>query len=152
MEAEEKQLSFVTLEGLLAYGEALSRRTATEGVSLPPPPPSAPDRLERAKEAVAYVRAFVDSAQAGFPDAEAYRTGRRRLIEKGCRGDELIFYAAWNRVLAEGGLSPLYRVPITTVQKPVGRRPVAIVPRAHLTPQLAEGRIVLDLGDDRFWL
>ena len=32
------------------------------------------------------------------------------------------------------------------------RRPVAIVPRTQLTPQLAEGRIVLDLGDDRFWL
>src|SRR5207245_747004 len=27
-----------------------------------------------------------------------------------------------------------------------------IVPRAQLTPQLAEDRIVLDLGDDRFWL
>ncbi len=30
--------------------------------------------------------------------------------------------------------------------------PVAIVPREHMTPNLAEGRIVLDIGDDRYWL
>ncbi|MER3423285.1 MAG: hypothetical protein C4293_08690, partial [Nitrospiraceae bacterium] len=63
-----------------------------------------------------------------------------------------VFFAAWNRLAAEGVLSPLLQAPIGTVQKPMRRRPVSIVPRAHLTPQLAEGRIVLDLGDDRFWL
>ena len=45
-----------------------------------------------------------------------------------------------------------YRMPIRSVQKPTHRRPVAIVPRAQLTPQLVEDRIVLDLGEDRFWL
>lgn len=44
------------------------------------------------------------------------------------------------------------RAPIGSVLKPTQRRPVAIVPRAQLTPQLAAGRIVLDLGDERFWL
>src|SRR5262249_42237591 len=41
---------------------------------------------------------------------------------------------------------------IGAVAKPTYRRPVAIVPRTQLTPTLAEGRIVLELGDDRFWL
>lgn len=152
MESDGNQLSFVTLEGLLSYGETLSRREAADGVTLPPPPPPATDRLQRAREVLPQIRAFIERAQAGFPNAEAYRTARRKLIDEACRGDELVFFAAWNRLLAEGGLTPLYRAPIGSVQKPVGRRPVAIVPRAHLTPQLAEGRIVLDLGDDRFWL
>lgn len=152
MNSEEKELSFVTLEALLAYGETLSRRAATEGVSLPPPPPPATDRLRRAEAVKQHIRSFVERAQAGFPSAEAYRAARRTLIDKGCGGDDLVFFAAWNRVLAEGGLTPFYRAAIGSVQKPIGRRPVAIVPREHLTPQLAEGRIVLDLGDDRFWL
>ena len=49
-------------------------------------------------------------------------------------------------------MAPLLHAPIGSVLKPSHRRPVAIVPRIQLTPQLAEGRIVLDLGDDRFWL
>ena len=63
-----------------------------------------------------------------------------------------MFFAAWNALLAAGELAPLFRVPIRSAQKPTHRRPVAIVPRAQLTPQLAEDRIVLDLGEDRFWL
>ncbi len=98
------------------------------------------------------IRAFVQRAQRGFPGAEEYRTARRAVIEEGCRGDEVVFFAAWNYLLARGELVPLFRVPIGSVQKPVHRRPVAIVPRAQLTPQLVEDRIVLDLGDDRFWL
>lgn len=152
MDSATGELQFVTLEGLIAYGEAMARRTPPEGVTFPPSPKPNPDRLRLAREAAPKVRAFVDRAQQGFQDANAYRTARQRLIEEGCGGDLLLFFAAWNRLLAEGGLSPLLRSPILSVQKPLGRRPVAIVPRTQLTPQLAEGRIVLDLGDDRFWL
>ncbi len=151
METDLEQLDFVTIEGLLAYGEALARRTAGSEIVLPPPPPSA-ERARRAPDAMAKIRGLVRRAQAGFPDAEAYRAARRAVIEDGCGGDELVWYVAWNKLLAEGELSPLFRAPIGSVQKPTHRRPVAIVPRTHLTPQLAEGRIVLDLGDDRFWL
>lgn len=153
MEPAADGLEFVTIEGLVAYGEALARRAPTvEGVErLPPPAPSA-DRVARARAAMPRVVAFVDRLQAGCPDAEAYQTARRALLADACGGDALVFFAAWNRALAEGGLAPLLRAPIGRVVKPTSRRPVAIVPRAHLTPQLAEDRIVLDLGDDRFWL
>lgn len=152
MESEIEKLDFVTVEGLLAYGEVLARRPPVEGVVLPPIPPPLPDRTRRTQEAMEKIRAFVRRAQSGFPDAEGYRMARRAVIDEGCGGDELVFFAGWNRLLAEGELSPLFRAPIGSVQKPTHCRPVAIVPRAHLTPQLAEGRIVLDLGDDRFWL
>lgn len=151
MEPEGGRLDFVTVEGLLAYGETLAGRAPAEGASLPPPV-HATDRLRRAHEAMDKIRAFVNRAQAGFPDAEGYRRARRAVLEEGCGGDELVFFAAWNQLLAEGELSPLFRAPIGSVQKQTRRRPVAIVPRAHLTPQLAEDRIVLDLGDERFWL
>lgn len=155
MESNADTLEFVTLEGLLAYGEGLAQRAAISGGLLPPPP--APGvgragRIERAREAVPAIRAFVDRARQGFPDAAHYRAARRMLIDDACRGDELVWFAAWNHLLAEGELSPLVRAPIGRVQKPAHRRPAAIVPRRHLTPQLAEGRIILDLGDDRFWL
>lgn len=152
MESDIETLAFATVDGLLAYGELLSRRTAGDGMVLPPLPPSGIDRKTRVHDAVEGIRAFVRRAQIGFPDAETYRTARAGLIEQDCGGDALVFFAAWNHLLAEGELLPLYRAPIGLVQKPTHRRPVAIVPRAHLTPQLAEGRIVLDLGDDRFWL
>jgi len=146
------QLDFVTIEGLLAYGEGLARRTAGEGIVLPPVPSPSADRPRRAREAMEKIRAFVQRAQKGFPTAEEYRAARRAMIESGCGGDELVFFAAWNQLLAAGDLAPLVRAPIGSVQKPPHRRPVGIVPRAQLTPQLAEDRIVLDLGDDRFWL
>jgi len=145
------RLEFVTVEGLLTYGEMLARRTASEGVTLPSAPASSLDRPQRTRDAMEKIRAFVHGAQEGFPGAEEYRTTRRALIEEGCRGDELVFFAAWNVLLAAGELAPLLRMPIRSVQKPTHRRPVAIVPRAQLTPQLAEDRIVLDLGEDRFW-
>lgn len=145
-------LEFVTIEGLLAYGESLSRRQAVEGASLPPVPPPSPDRRPRAIGAMEGIRAFIQRAQGEFPDGEHYRAARRSLIEEQCGGDELVFFAAWNRLLAEGEMAPLFRAPIGAVQKPAHRRPVAIVPRNQLTSQLAEDRIVLDLGDDRFWL
>jgi 6-phosphofructokinase 1 len=152
MESEMEQLAFVSLDGLLAYGEALSRRTAGEAVTLPPAPPSDTDRPRKIPAAIEPLREFVRRAQSGFADADAYRAARAAVLDRGCGGDAVVFYAAWNHLLAEGELAPLYRAPIGFVQKPAHRRPVAIVPRAHLTPQLAEGRIVLDLGDDRFWL
>lgn len=152
MESGIEPLNFVTVEGLLAYGEALARRPPGEGVVLPPVPPPLPDRARRVPDAMEKIRAFVRHAQAGFADGEAYRRARQAVRDEGCGGDELVLYAAWNRLLAEGELAPLFRAPIGAVQKPTFSRPVAIVPRAQLTPKLTEGRIVLDLGDDRFLL
>jgi 6-phosphofructokinase 1 len=147
-------LDFVTLEGLLRYGEALAHTTriAPDQISLPSMPTAASDRLRRAREATEAIHRFVQHAQAGFPSAAEYRMARRRLLDDACGGDPLVFFAAWNHVMAEGALSPLLQARIGTVQKPTRRRPVAIVPRTQLTLQLAEGRIVLDLGDDRYWL
>ena len=152
MDLESDKLDFVTVEGLLAYGEACARRAPTEGVALPPPSGPVADRRGLVPAAMEKIRAFVHRAHAGWSRAEDYRAARRAVIADGCAGDELVFFAAWNRLLAEGELSPLLRAPIGPIQKPTHRRPAAIVPREHLTPQLAEGRIVLDLGDDRFWL
>lgn len=151
-ESIEKNLGFVTIEGLLAYGEALARCPRVEGVESPSIPPPSADRVDRAQRAKEPLREFVSRAQAGFPNASVYRSERDSFIREVCGGDELVFYATWNHLLAEGGLTPLLRAPIGRIQKPTQRRPVAIVPRAHLTPQLLEGRIVIDLGDDRFWL
>ncbi|MGH7166160.1 MAG: hypothetical protein ACREIS_11615, partial [Nitrospiraceae bacterium] len=97
MDTDLDTLDFVTIEGLLAYGEALARRTAGSDVVLPPPPPSSTDRAGRARDAMARIRALVQRAQAGFPDAEGYRAARRAVIEDGCGGDELVWYVAWNR-------------------------------------------------------
>lgn len=145
-------LGFVTVERLVRYGEALARRAPTvEGVSRPPPAPAA-DRVTRARDAVAAVRAFVERLRSGTHDAGAYRAARAVLLEDPCGGDPLVFYAAWNRALAEDDLAGLLRAPIGRTVKPVRRRPVAIVPRSQLTPQLIGDRIVLDLGDERFWL
>ncbi len=155
MESDVDKLEFVTLEGLLAYGESLARRTSVQGAVLPASPAPGVDRagrIGRAREAMDRIRVFVERARNGLPDAERYRAARRTLIDDACAGDELVFFAAWNQLLAEGELSPLFRAPIGKVQKPTHRRPAAIVPRRYLTPQLAEGRIILDLGDDRFWL
>lgn len=141
------QLDFVTIERLLAYGQALASRVPG-GVR------SAGSTVgkDRVEQAMSRIAALVQCARAGLPDAEAYRAARQAVIEDECGGDELVFFAAWNQLLAQGELLPLFQAPIGSVQKPTRHRPVAIVPRAHLTPQLAEGRIVLDLGDDRFWL
>ncbi len=146
-----EQLDFVTLKGLLAYGEMLARRTSSDRYVLPPPPP-ATDRRQLVEQVLPRIKTFVHGLPSGLPSAEAYRNARHDLVAGACGGDPLVFYAAWNLLLARGELSALYRAPIGATQKPAHRRPVAIVPRANLTPQLAEGRIVLDLGDDRFWL
>jgi 6-phosphofructokinase 1 len=152
MNAEGENLDFVTIDGLLAYGEAIARRPPVEGAELPPPPASSGDRSQPAREAMAAIRALVQDAQGGFENAAAYRNARHTLIQQACGGDELVFFAAWNQLLAQGELSSLLRAPIGATIKPTRRRPVAIVPREHMTPNLAEGRIVLDIGNDRYWL
>ena len=146
------QLDFVTIEGLLAYAEEFARRSSAADVDPPAAPPTTVDRMKLVHAAIERLRRFVQEAQAGFSGAAAYRAARRAVLEEACGGDTLVFYAAWNRLVAEGALQPLLRAPIGSVLKPAHRRPVAIVPRAQLTAQLAEGRIVLDLGNDRFWL
>ncbi|MBI3595189.1 MAG: 6-phosphofructokinase [Nitrospirae bacterium] len=154
----EKGLEFVTNEGLLAYGETMARLSSvvispnTEKLELPPQPLPSTDREQSSLNARDAVRQLVRQSQSGFPDAETYRKSRQKLLKEVCNDDSLVYYAAWNLVLAEGGLAPLLRAPIGRVQKPTQRRPAAIVPRPHLTPQLLEGRIVLDLGNERFWL
>jgi 6-phosphofructokinase 1 len=152
MELADKSLEFVTVEGLLNYGEVLARCARVEGAETPPIPNRSMDRVRLTRAAMEQVREFVRRSEAGFPDAETYRAARRELLDKACEGDDLILYAAWNKLLAQGELSPLLRAPIDRVQKPMQRRPVAIVPRASLTSQLVEGQIVLDLGEDRYWL
>jgi 6-phosphofructokinase 1 len=136
----------------MAYGERLAARTAAQGVTLPPALPRTSDRPRQAPAVMQAIRSLVAGALKGFPDAGSYRSARQAVIQQACHGDAILFYAAWNKLLAEGELAGLFRAPIGSVQKPIRRRPVAIVPRAQLTPQLADGRIVLDLGDDRFWL
>jgi len=151
MKAEVESLDFVTIDGLLAYGEAIARRPTLEGAE-PPPLVSSGDRPQRAREAMVAIRTLVQEAQKGFTDAAAYRSARQSLIQQVCGGDDLVFFAAWNQLLAQGELSSLFRAPIGATKKPVRRRPVAIVPREQMTPNLVEGRIVLDIGDDRYWL
>src|SRR6476469_9433585 len=152
MQITTNQLDFVTIEGLLAYAKDFAGRPPAADVKPPAQPRSTEDRIKLAHAAMDRLRRFVQEAQNGFPGAAAYRAARRAVLEEVCGGDELVFYAAWNRLVAEGAMQPLLRAPIGSVLKPAHRRPVAIVPRVQLTPQLAEGRIVLDLGDDRFWL
>ncbi len=152
MTAPVDPLNFVSLEGLLHYGEALTRLPRTGDLVLPPPSQPRSDRLERARVATSEILSFVGRARNGFADATEYHEARQTIINHACDGDALVFYAAWNSALAAGELTPLLRATIGRCQKPTVRRPVAIVPRAQLTAQLAEGRIVLDLGDDRFWL
>lgn len=152
MSAKAENLEFVTIEGLLAYGEAMAGRPPVEGAEVPPSPSTSGDRLQRVPEAMEAIRGLVREAQEKFANAAAYRNARQALIRQACQGDELVFFAAWNQLLAQGELSALFRAPIGATKKPIRRRPVAIVPREHMTPNLAEGRIVLDIGNDRYWL
>ncbi|GKS64797.1 hypothetical protein YTPLAS72_21010 [Nitrospira sp.] len=140
-------LDFVTIEGLLAYGRALARRASERGLIQPPPLDPSDDAADRVQSKIERLLVFVEGAKAGFATAEAYRRALSNLMD-----DDLVFFAAWNVLLARGSLQPLLRTTIGAATKPTSRRPVAIVPRAQLTPTLAEGRIVLELGDDRFWL
>ena len=53
MNAEKENLDFVTIKGLIRYGEALAQRSHMEGIELPPTPPSTEDRPRQAEEAMA---------------------------------------------------------------------------------------------------
>ena len=152
MQSNTDPIDFVTIEGLLAYGEQFARRPSVDGMELPAIPVPSNDRARQSRVALTKIEAFVQAAQKGFSGADAYRAARQAIIDDACTGDALVFFAAWNRLLVEGKLQPLLRAPIGSVLKPTQRRPVAIVPRSQLTPQLAEGRIVLDLGNEQFWL
>src|SRR5256712_6746614 len=83
------QLDFVTLEGLLAYGEVLAHRTAGEGMVLPPAPSPSADRPRRAREAMEKIRAFVQRAQKGFPTAQGNRVLRGGLTAGGAGGEQV---------------------------------------------------------------
>ena len=152
MSSDKETLDFVTVDGLLSYGEALARRPPVEGIQFPSLPVGSMNRTQRAQEAMVAIRELVQQAQTGFIDAVGYKKARQALIHQACGGDALVFFAAWNQLLAQGELFSLFRAPIGATKKPIRRRPVAIVPRPNMTPNLAEGRIVLDIGDDRFWL
>ncbi|MCA9473453.1 MAG: 6-phosphofructokinase [Nitrospirales bacterium] len=152
MSLEREKLEFVTIEGLLAYAEAIIQHTPIDGVERPGPVPVPAHRTQRVLEAMDAIRAFLHKAQSHFASATDYHYARSSLIQHECQGDDLVFYAAWNQLLAKGELSSLLQAPIGQTQKPTRRRPVAIVPREHMTPNLTEGRIILDLGDNRYWL
>ena len=112
-----EQFEFVTLDGLLAYGELLAQRTSSDRAVLPPSPPPITDRRRRAEQGTTELRTFIQGLPAGLPSAEAYRAARHRLMADACGGDPLVFYAAWNLLLARGDLAPLYRAPIGATQK-----------------------------------
>jgi len=152
MTTSSESLNFVASERLLAYGQALMRLPRIGDPALPRPAPEDSDRLAQTRQATSAILSFVRRAQNGFADSIEYVTARQVILDGACGGDALVFYAAWNNLLAAGELAPLLRASIGHCQKPTVRRPVAIVSRPQLTPQLAAGRIILDLGDDRFWL
>lgn len=152
MNSDRETLDFVTVKGLLAYGEALVQRPHVDGSEKMALPMANPNRLQQVPKVAEAIKAFVQRAQTGFPDAETYRSARSTLIREECGGDELLFFAAWNQLLARGELSQLFRASIGAVQKPTRRRPEAIVPRQHLTAHLTDSRTVIGLGEDRFWL
>jgi 6-phosphofructokinase 1 len=152
MSFDKETLDFVTVDGLLAYGEAFARRPPVEGIQFPSLPVFSTNRAQYVREGMVAIRKLVQQAQTGFLDGAAYKKARDTLIRQACGGDALVFFAAWNQLLAQGELASLFRAPIGATKKPIRRRPVAIVPRPSMTPNLAEGRIVLDIGDDRFWL
>src|SRR2546428_13996959 len=101
------QLDFVTLEGLLAYGEVLAHRTAGEGMVLPPAPSPSADRPRRARAAMEEIRAFVQRAQNGFPTAEEVRAARRGVNDVGCGGHEVAVFGAREPFLPAGVVAPL---------------------------------------------
>ena len=148
----QNDLDFITVESLLSYGQAMVDAPRAEG-SIPPLKPKATkSRIKNVESAKQDIKQFVSEAQKGFATATDYRSARQSIIDKTCKGDALIFFAAWNHLLAEGSLNPLLSSPIGSIQKPLRRRPTSIVPRDQMTTGLIEGRIVIDLGDDRFWL
>ena len=64
-------------------------------------------------QAMAAIRAFVQQAQAGFMDAVAYTTARQTVIDQACGGDAIVFFAAWNQLLAQGDVITSYSIHYT---------------------------------------
>src|SRR4030095_5418092 len=104
MQITTNQLDFVTIEALLAYGEEFARRAPAANIESPAPPPSTEHRVKSAQMAIESLRRFVQEAQSGFSGAAAYRAARSAVLEEACGGDALVFYAAWNRLVAEGAM------------------------------------------------
>ncbi len=80
MSPEVGTLDFVTVKGLLAYGEALAQRPHVDGFEVPTPVIEDPTRSSRVPQATEAIKAFVQRALAGLPDAETYRGLRSALI------------------------------------------------------------------------
>ncbi len=149
---EYNKLDFITIESLISYGQAMAEAQRADGANPPPKPKTSKARIQKVEAVKEEIKQFVAHAQRGFETADDYIKQRQLIIDKSCGRDALLFYAAWNRMLIEGELSPLFSCPIGSIQKPIRRRPTSIVPRDQLSPGLTEGRIVIDIGDDRFWL
>src|SRR4026208_1074737 len=109
MQITTNQLDFVTIEGLLAYAKDFAGRPPAADVKPPAPPPSTEDRIKLAHAAMDRLRRFVQEAQSGCTGAAAYRAARRAVLEEACGGDELVFYAAWNRLGGGGGTQSALR-------------------------------------------
>ena len=153
MSSDKDTLDFVTLEGLLTYGEALARRPPVEGIRFPSLPVASMNRAQRAREAMVAIKELVQQAQTGVLDAAAYKKARHALIHQACGGDALVFFAAWNQLLAQGELVFLISCSDWGDEKNLFVVVQWLSCRVrNMTPNLAEGRIVLDIGDDRFWL
>src|SRR5581483_12101049 len=103
----ESQLDFVTIDGLVRYAETLAALPPAEGASVPSVPAPRPNRVMHAAQARDAFLAFVERALQGFPSAQAYRQARQSLLETACGGDPIVFYAAWNSLVAYGRLGAL---------------------------------------------
>src|SRR5690242_17522361 len=96
-------LDFVTIEGLLAYGRALARRASERGLVEPPPGEASDDDLDRVHNKMDQLRSFITRSKSGFATAEEYRSAREGFID-----DQMVFFAAWNALLAECCLLPVF--------------------------------------------
>src|SRR3569832_1230851 len=117
MQITTNQLDYVTIEGLLAYGEEYAGRAPVSNIESPAPPPPIETRAKLAEAAIERLRRFVHEAQNGFSGAAAYRAARGAVLEEACGGDALVFYAAWNRLVAEGAKQPQQHTPNESVLK-----------------------------------
>ncbi len=148
----KNDLDFITKESLITYGKTMAEASKAEGANPPSKPKALVNRIKKVQAVKDEIKQFVVRAQKGFETADDYIKQRQLIIENSCSGDALLFYTAWNRMLIEGELNTLLSSPIGSIQKPIRRRPTSIVPRDQLSPGLTEGRIVIDIGDDRYWL
>ena len=100
MSSDKEPLHFVTIDGLLVYGEALAKRPFAEGIQLPSPPLATMNRSKYVQGAMLAIKGLVEQVQTGVMDAAAYNNARQKLIHQACEGDDIVFFAAWNQLLA----------------------------------------------------